>query len=735
LGGVERNETGHIVSAKTAHLLWTLQVPENATIDGSQGGGLEIDPADKTTIEWEEQFINIALNMSSEELSVTPNAVKSFADVSSHAVFFDVYLMLIGYTAMFIYTVIMLGKVNTLEIRFYLSIAGIVSVFKGLAISVSIASILGFPYTPMHAALPFLCLGIGIDDMFVIVQCMNNLSSEPGYDTWSLERKLGHALRHAGVSITVTSATDVVAFGVGAVTQMPGLQSFCVCTAIALGIIYILQLSWFTAWLVIDERRKAAGRNGIIPCVQHPEDYTPQGITLKKLPVIKEKLWVVYEKVTANWLYKLIVVLISSGVLSVGILGWTRIVHKFDPVLLLPAESYLRHWVDLQFEFYPSHGWSADIYSGPVLHTDLDNIDNLVAGLKEVYDGGHGQVIRGYDCWWTHFQHYVAENKNYTHHSQYNYDDGELFHDLLSEFLFSTDGAKYKDDFNFDSDLECGLPAPNITASKCKIDYFQFKGPETHIPAKAAITNVIKTTNSPYFFSHSKVYSAWETDEIIGFELMRNLLLSILCVAIITTLLLGNLFVVFLVLIMVIITLVDIVGFIHFWGITIDILSAVNIVLAIGLCVDYAVHIAHAFLYSEGTRQERANHAIRLIGMAVFNGGITTFLALFFCSFSSAHVFQTFFKVFCLTVIFGLFHGLVLLPVLLSIIGPASSVKSDASSIATQSCSVSASSRSESPARVVGVYNISADFDDDHHKHINNQKNNQLEPNWVNVNL
>ncbi len=28
----------------------------------------------------------------------------------------------------------------------------------------------GFPYTPMHSILPFLLLGIGIDDMFVIVQ-------------------------------------------------------------------------------------------------------------------------------------------------------------------------------------------------------------------------------------------------------------------------------------------------------------------------------------------------------------------------------------------------------------------------------------------------------------------------------------------------------------------------------------------------------------------------------------
>merc|ERR1712113_107524 len=114
----------------------------------------------------------------------------------------------------------------------------------------------------------------------------------------------------------------------------------------------------------------------------------------------------------------------------------------------------------------------------------------------------------------------------------------------------------------------------------------------------------------------------------------------------------------------------------HFWGITIDILSAVNIVLAIGLCVDYAVHIAHAYLMSPGSRQDRATNAVKLIGTAVINGGTTTFLALLFCGLSSSHVFQTFFKVFSLTVIFGLFHGLVLLPTALSIIGPSSSSSS-----------------------------------------------------------
>ena len=49
----------------------------------------------------------------------------------------------------------------------------------------------------------------------------------------------------------------------------------------------------------------------------------------------------------------------------------------------------------------------------------------------------------------------------------------------------------------------------------------------------------------------------------------------------------------------VVLTLVDLVGFLHFWDITIDIISCINIVLAIGLCVDYSVHICHAFLVAK----------------------------------------------------------------------------------------------------------------------------------------
>lgn len=55
-----------------------------------------------------------------------------------------------------------------------------------------------------------------MDDAFVIVQAWNRLSAAER--ALPLTEQAGHALKHAGVSITVTSITDIVAFGIGATT-------------------------------------------------------------------------------------------------------------------------------------------------------------------------------------------------------------------------------------------------------------------------------------------------------------------------------------------------------------------------------------------------------------------------------------------------------------------------------------------------------------------------------------
>ena len=199
-------------------------------------------------------------------------------------------------------------------------------------------------------------------------------------------------------------------------------------------------------------------------------------------------------------------------------------------------------------------------------------------------------------------------------------------------------------------------------------------GPSEHIPAMNRIKTLISEANlTGRVFPISYFYPAWETDEIIANELYRNIGLAIICVSVTTLLLLRNLITSGLVILCVLLSLVDVAGFMHFWNVTIDTVSCVNLIIAIGLCVDYSAHIAHRFseeIFEGSSRNERAQAALTNIGPAVLNGGISTLLAFVLLAGSRSHAFLVFFKVFFLVVIFGMFQGLMVLPVLLSIFGP-----------------------------------------------------------------
>lgn len=98
--------------------------------------------------------------------------------------------------------------------------------------------------------------------------------------------------------------------------------------------------------------------------------------------------------------------------------------------------------------------------------------------------------------------------------------------------------------------------------------------------------------------------------------------------------------------------------------------SVIQTVIAIGLCVDYSAHVGHAFMLKAGTNDERVIAALADIGAAVLNGGISTFLAVLLLSGSQSYVFRVLFQQFFLTVALGLAHGMIFLPVALSIAGP-----------------------------------------------------------------
>jgi len=670
LGGITRNSSGHVVSAEVAWVQIILEIPEDAELVAPGGIGLEFEVADQRSLEFEEYMVSVCNQANGREnVEIRPLSGRSFNDISYEAVFFDAYKIIIGYIIMFIYTVFMLGRINWIEIRLYLSGMGIFSCLMGLASAMGLTFLLGLEYNQTHNVLPFIAIGIGIDDMFVITECWYNINSDSSTASLSLAERMGRTMKHAGVSVTVTSITDVLAFALGAFTIMPGLRSFCVSAAICIAMIFLLQVSWFVAWLSLDQRRIESHRHGIMLC-RTVEPAREVSDDKTEISYGKRVMKLYGNQLDKVW-FKISVIASTLGLLIFGLYGSLNMIQRFDPHKMLPSDSYLSSWMNIQMTYFPSYGFSAWVMTGPLDWTDMARLDQMVTQLEQASQPGPSRILRSVDSWWPPFKQFLSEKKNI---SWTDMIEEEEFQTFLGDFLFDVDNAKQQANFRFSSTLQCGEPAPPILATQQQLFYGMSSSlppPSEYLPAKQKIDTIVATANlSSTAFVQSPIYQAWETDAIISFELWRNLGMALFAVGLVSLAMLGNLRLCSMVMTCVMLTLVDLVGTLHFWDVTIDVVSFVNIVLATGLCVDYSVHIAHAFSISKGSRIARTQSALTFLGPAVFNGGVTTFLAVIVLPFSRSHIFVTFFKVFGLTVLYGLFHGLVLLPVLLASLGP-----------------------------------------------------------------
>lgn len=108
--------------------------------------------------------------------------------------------------------------------QFCLTSTGLLCVGAAFILAVGICSLIGIPYGPVHTSLPFLLLGLGIDDIFVFHAAWTEVHTHESNLNKPLVERIGLALGHAGSAISVTSFTDVVAFIIGASTVCKKLQ-------------------------------------------------------------------------------------------------------------------------------------------------------------------------------------------------------------------------------------------------------------------------------------------------------------------------------------------------------------------------------------------------------------------------------------------------------------------------------------------------------------------------------
>uniref|UniRef100_A0A0G4FUB9 SSD domain-containing protein n=1 Tax=Chromera velia CCMP2878 TaxID=1169474 RepID=A0A0G4FUB9_9ALVE len=128
----------------------------------------------------------------------------------------------------------------------------------------------GLPHTPTNLAVPFLILGIGVDDFFVILSAYALMWGDArslrrqreGREKARPKERLSKALGEAGISITLTTATDVTGLLFGLISDCFAIRNFCAFTIMGLLFGYAVCLTFFLGYLGLDAKREAAGEKG-----------------------------------------------------------------------------------------------------------------------------------------------------------------------------------------------------------------------------------------------------------------------------------------------------------------------------------------------------------------------------------------------------------------------------------------------------------------------------------------
>ena len=698
------------------------------------------DPALPRAEEWESSLKGLLLDVKEEAfergLRLSFTTESSLEEELNKNTNTDAKIVVLSYVVMFIYASLALGSTTVtidsilrdpasalVQSKFMLGVVGILIVLMSVAASVGLFAAAGVKATLIIAeVIPFLILAVGVDNIFLIVHEFERVNISHADERVS--DRIGRALGRMGPSILLSASTETVAFALGAAVGMPAVRNFAAYAAGAVFINACLQVTMFVSILALNQERVEAGRLDCVPCVQigTTNSNMPSGYGGAPFSGIEEEgslgrfIRKYYAPALLGTKTRVGIMTVFLGFFAAGIALLPEVQLGLDQRIAIPTDSYLIKYFDDLYDYFDA-GPPVYFVSRGLNATQTQHQRELCARFSTCKDMSVANVLEmerkrpdvsfisdPTASWIDDFFQWLnpvneeccvdPHGEPCFAHRQPAWDptlrgmpEGEEFLHYLHRWLEApTDEtcplggrAPYSNAVVIDDD------AATIAASHFRTAHTPLTSQADFIDAYAAARRIAADLRSRHgidIFPYSKFYIFFDQ-----YATIVRLATSLVCAGLAfilatTTLLLGSLATALVLTLTVTMIVVDVVATISLAGVSLNAVSLVNIIISLGLAVEFCAHLARAYTVPAPAlldraparctpRAARAWAALVHVGPAVFTGiTLTKLLGVAVLAQTRSRIFEIYyFRVWLALVLWAAAHALVFLPVALSLFG------------------------------------------------------------------
>uniref|UniRef100_A0A914UIW1 SSD domain-containing protein n=1 Tax=Plectus sambesii TaxID=2011161 RepID=A0A914UIW1_9BILA len=558
-----------------------------------------------------------------------------------------------------------------------LAMLGVLNAGMGALTSVGFLCFIGVTYTQIIGVMPFICLSVGVNNMFILVGALQATNR-----AHPVEERMSEAASEAAVAITITMLTDMLSYGVGCYTAPNAVLLFCIYSGVAVTITFFYQVSFFLGLLAVSARLEESGRHCMLFFkTVSTEDYKSQSIFVKlfmlgsrphpdshhqKMNQPDTTMIVFFRDVFAPFLMqpivKGVVIVWIFIYLAIATYGCINVRLGLKPMNLLVADSYARpHYAALE-DYFWKYGSQLQIIvnNAPDLRDPKERA-NIKAMVHAFASTPHSIGDDGVQFW--------MDEVTYFYQHEYNTSllDPAAYH-MIEHFMELPEYETWSEDISWETDVEIGPDdVRRIKAFRFLIGLREFAETTQQMETTTMMRNLAEEYPQYNVTTFMPLWLFIDQYMQVLPNVIQDIYLAIATMIMIALLLIPQPLCALWVALAIISIDVGVIGYMTLWGVNLDAISMINLVISIGFSVDFSAHVTYGYVVSnEDNPTDRVRMALSELGWPVVQGGVSTLLGMCMLATVDAYMIVTFFKTVVLVITIGLLHALVFLPVLLS---------------------------------------------------------------------